>query len=81
MTLSIRAHFDGHTIVPDERIDLPINRPLVINVTMDADATTPPASAPQLRVEAIDRFLGSPVAGATLADDALDRENLYDDRS
>src|SRR5690606_25302214 len=29
---AIRAHFDGQTIVPDEPVDLPKGRPLIISV-------------------------------------------------
>ena len=29
---AIRAHFDGKTIVPDEPVDLPKGRPLIIHV-------------------------------------------------
>ena len=32
MTTTIRAHFDGKFIVPDEPVDLPENRPLMLRV-------------------------------------------------
>jgi hypothetical protein len=33
MPLSIRAHFDGHVIVPDEPLDLPVDQALQVDVT------------------------------------------------
>ena len=32
MTQTIKAHFDGKTIIPDEPVDLPVNQPLTLNV-------------------------------------------------
>jgi hypothetical protein len=29
---TIRAHFDGRVIVPDEKVDLPLNQPLKVQV-------------------------------------------------
>jgi hypothetical protein len=40
MTMSIKAHFDGKTIVPDEPVDLPVNQPLQVRVDL-------PLSEPQ----------------------------------
>jgi hypothetical protein len=36
MTMSIKAHFDGKAIVPDEPVNLPINQPLRIEVDVAA---------------------------------------------
>jgi len=33
VTWRIRAHFDGNVLVPDERVDLPVNQPLEAEVT------------------------------------------------
>lgn len=30
--LAIRGHFDGSVIVPDEPVDLPLNRPLIVHI-------------------------------------------------
>jgi hypothetical protein len=32
MPLVIRAHFDGSVIVPEERLDLPVNQPLEVQL-------------------------------------------------
>ena len=37
--MTIRAHFDGKTLVPDEPVNLPVNCPLQIEVAPVAPAT------------------------------------------
>jgi hypothetical protein len=32
MSVTIRAHFDGKVIVPDEPVDLPVNQPLEVEL-------------------------------------------------
>lgn len=32
MTISIRAHFDGKAFIPDEPVNLPVNKPLTLSV-------------------------------------------------
>ena len=32
MTILIKAHFDGKAFIPDEPVDLPVNRPLTLTV-------------------------------------------------
>ena len=32
MMQKIRAHFDGHAIIPDEPVDFPVNQPLTVQV-------------------------------------------------
>jgi hypothetical protein len=36
MTMSIKAHFDGKTIVPDEPVNLPVNQPLRVKVDISS---------------------------------------------
>lgn len=36
MTTTIRCHFDGKVLVPDETVNLPVNRPLLIRVEQSA---------------------------------------------
>jgi hypothetical protein len=31
--MTVRAHFDGRVIVPDEPVSLPVNRPLDVEIT------------------------------------------------
>jgi hypothetical protein len=37
MTMSIKAHFDGKTIVPDEPVNLPVNQPLRVKVEVTGE--------------------------------------------
>jgi hypothetical protein len=38
---TIKAHFDGKTIIPDEPLDLPVNRPLTIHIDPGATGNPP----------------------------------------
>ncbi len=76
MTVNLRAHFDGRVIVPDEPVDLPENQPLTVQVSL------PPvkvlnASAAEA---AFDRLMNMAVHGTNIPDEALRRENMYEDR-
>lgn len=42
MTTTIRAHYDGKFIVPDEPVDLPFNSPLTVRVEEVKDVTGQP---------------------------------------
>ena len=37
MTKSISAHFDGHVLVPDEPLELPIGQPLKVQIQIGTD--------------------------------------------
>ena len=41
--VAIRGHFDGKVFVPDEPVDFPRNRPLVLHVEVPVETSTPPA--------------------------------------
>lgn len=82
MTRTIRAHFDGRVIVPDEPLDLPVNEPLQVQVTAPATGAAPAgglAASPAERGAAVDRLLSKPVQGLNLPDAALGRESIYGD--
>lgn len=39
---ALKAHFDGNVLVPDEPVDLPLNRPLEVRVVaLDESAAVP----------------------------------------
>jgi hypothetical protein len=78
MTLSIKAHFDGKVIVPDEAVDLPVNQPLEVQLTAVHDSSR--MNSIQNRLQALDRFASLATKGATIPPEALRRENMYDDR-
>lgn len=46
MSLTIRAHFDGTVIVPDEPLDLPIDQPLELELTVPAPESLRPFVVP-----------------------------------
>ncbi len=76
MSVVIRAHFDGKTIVPDEPVDLPIDQPLEFElrppsgeVAWDPES----AKAAVARIVSRARPIGIPL-------EALRRENMYEDR-
>lgn len=77
MRLTIRAHFDGKVIVPDEPVELPVDQPL--NVQLDVASGSESANTES--DSAIGRFLSHAVQGANIPDSSLGREDLYDDRT
>ena len=52
---TLRAHFDGKVIVPDEPVDLPVNQPLIVRVEPANGTATPQGVAGA----ALLRFVGS----------------------
>ena len=71
MSITIRAHFDGKVIVPDEPVDLPIDRPLELELKHGRSAE---------REAAWQGLLASRISGLSIPDEALRRENMYEDR-
>jgi hypothetical protein len=64
---AIKAHFDGKVLVPEEPVDLPLNRTLIVHVETEA---TPPAGKVPLRPlifpknpEAARKLIEDPEAG------------------
>ena len=78
MRLTIRAHFDGRAIIPDEPLHLPAGQPLTVDVR---PAEPGPGDHPTIaeRDAAIDRLLSRPITGLNIPDWALRREHLYED--
>ena len=77
MTLSIKAHFDGRVIVPDEPVDLPLNTPLELRLI--APAATDGRNGIEERLRRLERssgIIGAPAPSA----ESLRRENLYDEQ-
>jgi hypothetical protein len=78
MSMTIRAHYDGKVIVPDEPVELPIDQPLKVEVQPAYSE-----SAVLADVEwhaALDRLAARAIHGLNIPDDALRRENLYEER-
>jgi hypothetical protein len=76
MSVFIRVHYDGKTIVPDEPVDLPINQP------MEAEFRIPESRLDEneikRRLEALTRLEATAVKGANIPLEALRRENMYE---
>lgn len=77
MTVTIRAHFDGKVIVPDETVSLPRDTPLTVHVETRAGL---PESEDGRRA-AYDAFLARARARPVprLSEAALRRESIYED--
>jgi hypothetical protein len=80
MTVTIRAHFDGKVIIPDEPADLPVGRPLSVSVNVtDAQPAESTLAEQQAAYDALmERVRTRPVP--TLPVDATRRESIYEDR-
>jgi hypothetical protein len=78
VSISIRAHFDGKTFVPDEPVDLPageqveIVAPSITDEERHWDRKRARAALRRLRADAIPDL--------NIPDEALRRENMYEDR-
>jgi hypothetical protein len=75
MSIVIKAHFDGKTIVPDEPVDLPVNEPLEF-VLWQQPLHLP--WNPKKARAALKRLASRAVHGLNIPDEALRRENLYE---
>ena len=76
MSIRVRAHFDGKVIVPDEPVDLPVDEPIEAELTIVR--REPRRSA--AREAAWQKLLSRRISGLNIPDEALRRENLYEDR-
>jgi hypothetical protein len=78
MTVRIKAHFDGKTIVPDEPVDLPVGTPLIVE--LPALNTLRPVPLANERLAALDHLASMALPGLKISDESLLRDNLYEDR-
>lgn len=78
MVVRIRVHYDGKTIVPDEPVDLPVGEALEVEVRV----VEPKLSAAEIkrRRAALRRITSRAIPGLNIPDEALRRENMYEDR-
>ena len=74
MTITIRAHFDGAVIVPDEPVDLPPGESLVVEVRPIRSGDRELA---QKQREAMEELFSRPIYGLTIPAEALSRESIY----
>ena len=75
MSVVIRVHFDGKTIVPEEPVDLPINQ------SVEAEFRIPEARLGDEEIKrrraAIKRLAAKAVHGLNMSDFAFSRESIY----
>ena len=76
MAIVIRAHFDGRAIVPDEPVDLPVDTPVKATLAIVEEK---PVRSPE-REAAWQRLLSLRIPGVCIPEEALRRENMYEDR-
>lgn len=85
-TFSIRAHFDGKTIVPDEPVDLPHGSALVVDIRPDHTEPSIPnipallaAQSAEDRIAVITELAKSMQSLPEVPLEALRRINMYAD--
>jgi len=76
MAVSIRAHFDGTNIVPDEPVDWPAGT--CVDAVLTIIDSQPERSAE--REVAWEHLLSLRIPGIKIPEEALRRENMYEDR-
>ena len=81
MTITFQVHFDGNSIIPDEHIELPVDRPLQIVLTVlgSQKAETGGNELIEQRLRKLQRASGR-IEAPVISDESLRRENLYDER-
>ena len=78
LSIKIRAHYDSKAIIPDEPVDLPIDEPLELEVTVVRPHEE--AADFERRRAALRRIAKEAVRGVNIPLEALRRENMYEDR-
>jgi len=78
MTVRIKAHFDGKTIVPDEPVTVPAGT--VVTVEFPALDTLEPNRTLTQRLTALDELASMAIPGLRISEASLLRDNLYEDR-
>jgi hypothetical protein len=82
MSITIRAHYDGKVIVPDEPLDLPVDQPLevVLEPVVEAGSESSSQQTIKERLERLRQATGI-ISGPSIPLEALRRENLYEERT
>ena len=86
--MTIRAHFNGTVIVPDEPVDLPADTALELEVKRTNGFSPEVAAAMEAArdsadtaggLAALSEFVAHAVKGANIPDEMLRREQMYGD--
>ncbi len=76
MTTSLKAHYDGRVIIPDEPVDLPVNTPLELQLSPAAkEPNERDLQEARRRLARATGFLKHPPPPP----EALRRESIYDE--
>lgn len=76
--MAIRAHYDGHVIVPDEPLDLPSNQLLEVELRILADTNR--QQNPEVSLKAIRNLVARALPGLDIPVEQLRRESIYEER-
>ncbi len=77
MSISIRMHFDGKVLIPDQPVDLPVDQPLDFELKQTPERLQ---WDPEKAKEAIKWRTDHAIPGLNIPDEALRRESMYEDR-
>ena len=78
MTVRIKAHFDGTSIVPDEPVQIPAGTPVTVEFSAPHHLRAP--GTLEDRLAALHRLASMALPGLKISDESMQRENLYEDR-
>ncbi len=79
MVTRVQGHVKDSLIVPDEPVNWPEDA--LVEIELREPLPLPPPKTKKDRLAALERFLERRVKGGNIPDEALRRENLYDDRT
>ncbi len=82
MTRTLTAHFDGHALIPEGPIDLPLGTKLTLTVETPAGRNPSiggPSRSIEERLAALDELFALVGSRANLPDETLRRESIYGD--
>lgn len=79
MKSAIRARFDGKVFVPEEPVDLAEGERVLIQILSPVPSSSKAVTHEEIEA-ALEALRATAVSGANIPDEALRRENLYQDR-
>jgi len=77
MSVVIRMRFDGKVFVPEEPVDVPINEPFDFEMKQVPERLQ---WDPKKAKRAVKWLTAHAISGLSISDEALRRENMYEDR-
>ena len=77
MTVSTKVKYDGKVLIPQEVLNIPINK--VIYISFDEEYV-PKQAKKEKALSALERVANRAVKGVNIKDEYLNREYIYEDR-